>query len=151
MRYDQRRHARGLFSLSLLLPCCVLAGCVSAGWDSETSTVNVPGTTTTVRDPHTGTVTVTKTDPQVSSTRRRANYSDTRGAGQAASGVLDQFGGVDGILAALGVKGVVGLTGGAGLLSLVVGHLLGQNKGYTQAQVEHAGLAPAPAPKGAAS
>ena len=107
-----------------------LAGCVTA--DADWGTV-----TTTTTDPKTGLVTVVK------DAKRRTQYMDNR-TGAALAGGL--FGG---IMDNLGPGGIIGtLAGGGGLLAMV-GHLLGQNKGYTQAQVENSGLAPA-APKPAA-
>lgn len=125
-----------LSNIALVLTLCLglgvfAYGCVMAGLGSE-------DTTTTATDPKTGIVTVTHTK------KKNAHYSDTTQAGNAASQILGDFGGVGGIISSLGTGGILGtLAGGTGLIGFV-GHLLGRNKGWDER--EKAANSPHPLP-----
>lgn len=129
----------------LLLPL-LLSGCVSAGYnrETETRTVTEPAKVITETDA-TGKVTKTEIAAVIETkiTRSRGDYSDSTGAGKVAGIALDEFGGLKGIWSALGLTGQLTAVGGPlGLLAMAARalHLSGQNRGYTQAQVEHGGV-----------
>lgn len=126
---------------SLWLACAAwgcamtLAGCVTASADWGTTT-----TRTTATDPKTGMVTVV----EVTDHRRKTNAMDNRTGAALASGLfgglMDQLG--TGGLATVGLGGL-GIFGLVGKMLHTNATLKGKEAGYTQAQVETAGLAPA--------
>lgn len=128
--------AQGMAARAALLVAALLCGgCVTAGVHNDTTTERFfDGLGKVVRE------IVTK--------RQGGNYTDTRAAGQDAMGLLSGVGGLQGLVTAVGPGGLIGV--GASVLGLLgIAHrstvksasLKGQSDGYTQAQVEHAGLA----------
>ena len=78
-----------------LLACLLLAGCVSTGFDFETSKTDEAGYTDTYTDPLTKVSHVVVHQPRLSTTKRRGSYLNNQALGQAAGGALQDFGGLD--------------------------------------------------------
>lgn len=143
----------GYFLLAVATVLCIvafgLAGCVAASWDSESSEELEPARTVRSIDPATGKEVVQHYAARMKTTRKRAGYTDNRAAGAMASGVLDQFGGMQGILSAIPGWGWVAALGGIGVGGKVVhknsvraAHLEGKEAGYEQHQIESGIIVP---------
>ncbi len=118
--------------LCALLGCLVLPGCVSTGFDF-TTTEDIEAARD-VPDPATGTV--VHYAARQKTTHRRGRYLNNQALGQAAGivggGLMDQFGGIGGIVANIGTGGWLGIgTAALGLLGIggKAVHSLGTAKG----------------------
>lgn len=135
------------FLLAGILLCVTLLmtmqGCVSTGFDFESSEDLEAGRVVRSIDPTSGKPITTTFAPRTKTTKRRANYTDTRAVGQAAGAIMDQAGGLGGILSTIPGGGLVGagvaILGGLGLIhkkSTDAAKLSGKEEGYTQHQIE---------------
>ena len=135
------------FLLAAIALCVTMliatTGCVSTGFDFESSEELEAGRVVRSIDPTSGKPITTTYAPRSKTTKRRGNYTDTRAVGQAAGALVDQAGGLGGILSAIPGGGLVGagvaILGGLGLIhkkSTDAAKLSGKEEGYTQHQIE---------------
>lgn len=105
-------------TLTLILTVVIVlaGGCISTGFEFTSDTVVSPKTTVTEYAADGKVSKITVIEAKTSSTRKRGHYDDTTGAGKAAGGMLASFGGIDGILSAIGPWGGVGVVGGLATL-----------------------------------